>query len=314
MTFAPSTLVLHISSVCNARCRNCRWRRMRTEGRLPSAFLPAQDVRELLLRCRPQTISLTGTGEPLLSPEFDAVVDAVEAHAGLYHTPEVMLVTNGALLGAAPRSSVAKLLRLPGHLEVSLDAANSVTHAELRPGTSFERVVEILRTVVRLPRHPRRRVGLITNVSTKNSGGHTYGLVGIAQAIGLDFVMVTRTIQLDLAGVPVTEELASNDSGVRVQIDRARDAFPEVEVIDFFTSTGTRADVTQDHCQVPWTTLQVFEDGHAHLCCRAYDVDLGDWRALSFESNPVLLRLRQQLVARAVDPDEFASCSRCPLR
>ena len=287
---------------------------MRAEGRLPAKFLPAADVRELLLRCRPQTISLTGTGEPLLAPEFAEIVDVVEAHAGLYHTPEVMLVTNGSLLGAAPRLSVAKLLRLPGHLEVSLDAANSVKHDELRPGTSFEQIIENLRTLVRLPRHPRRRIGLITNVSAQNNGGHTYGLVGIARAAGLDFVMVTRTIQLDLAGVSSTEELAADDLGVRVQIDRARDAFPEVEVIDFFTSTGTRADVTQDHCQVPWTTLQVFEDGHAHLCCRAYDVDLGDWRALSFEFNSVLLRLRQQLVVRAVDPVEFASCARCPLR
>lgn len=313
---AAQNLILHISSACNARCRNCRWRRLRAEGRLPVAVMSAKDVAAILQRHQPRgLVSLTGTGEPLLNPEFDEIVECLWAYQrSLYPAAvrEYTLVTNGSLLHTHP-AGVARLLQLPGHLEVSLDASSARLLSELRAEIDTEAVYANLGTLVATPRSPYRRIGVIMNVSTKNADD-VFGVASLAHRLGLDFLMVTRTIQLALAYADEAEELDPGDLRVHEQIARAKRVFAGMSVMDFFTATGANVQAGEQHCQTPQTTLQVFEDGHVHLCCRAYDVDLGDWRELSFESDPVLVRLRQRLEAHDVNPDEFASCARCPLR
>lgn len=68
-------------------------------------------------------------------------------------------------------------------------------------------------------------------------------------------------------------------------------------------------------CRVPWFSLDIGADGHAHPCCRSYDINLGK---VTSENNPwmhpTLMELRHQLATNTLDPDRFVDCQKCPMR
>lgn len=117
---------------CNLRCVMCPWLELRAEA--------GDMVWETFQRLVPYLrsadgLDLTGGGEPLVQPRL---VDMVRA--GKQAGCTVGFSTNGVLLDAQARS----LLLGAGvdWVALSLDAAVPETYASIRPGASFDAVVE----------------------------------------------------------------------------------------------------------------------------------------------------------------------------
>jgi len=304
----PDQIIFHINAACNSACRICRWHKLRLAGSLPTAELTVEDIREVL-KMYPgvQHVTLSSLGEPLLHAAFDDVLHEVRLHLG---DGNINVITNGSLL-----HKHLAILDAPGSLNISVDTADKAIHAQMRPGVPLADVVRNLHLVGYLPRNPRRRVGIVM-VVTEQTKDSVPSVVALAADAGLDFVAVTRGIGLELSVAPKSEELSAKDVyAVTAQIDAAQAAHTELMVQDFFTNeTGNLPSTTYPHCLVPWLAMQVFNDGHVRLCCRAYSVDLGHWSEGAQWGGEKLTRLREQIQERNIDATEFKDCAACPMR
>lgn len=303
----PEQVIFHINAACNSACRICRWHKRRLAGTLPLTELRPSDVRGVLAQYpSANRVTLSSLGEPLLHSTFGAILHETALRR---HDCDIHLVTNGALL-----HKHLQILDTPGCINVSVDTADAALHAVMRPGVPLADVVRNLRLAGGLPKHPRRRIGIVM-VVTKQTGTSVLGVAALAAEAGLNFFAVTRGIGLELSLASPNEEVSSADASVTSQIASARSLYPALDVQDFFSNvTGNLPGAPYPHCMAPWTSLQVFNDGHVRLCCRAYSVDLGHWSRGDQWEGKTLTRLRQQLQARAVDPVEFKDCATCPMR
>jgi MoaA/NifB/PqqE/SkfB family radical SAM enzyme len=251
-------------------------------------------------------VTLSSLGEPLLHPAFDDILHEVEMQRS---GCDINVITNGSLLHKHLR-----ILDTPGSLNISVDTADADIHARMRPGVHLADVVRNVNLVGQLPKHARRNVGIVM-VVTRNTAASVHSVGAIAAEAGLNFLAITRGIDLELSTAPKAEEPQQEHvQHVAKQMALLHATWPQLNVQDFFTNeTGNPPGITYPHCLTPWLALQVFNDGHVRMCCRAYGVDLGHWSLGNQWEGEKLTRLRQQLQDRNVDAEEFRDCAKCPM-
>jgi radical SAM protein with 4Fe4S-binding SPASM domain len=124
-----------ITSKCNLNCRHCRG--MSDGGLSPER---ARMLIEEIVRLKPKWLIIEG-GEPLLRQDIFIILERMK-QAGL----DVHVITNGMLLSP---EVIAKLKRLAVKVMISIDGANKATYESIRPGASYEQVLEAARNCSR---------------------------------------------------------------------------------------------------------------------------------------------------------------------
>lgn len=146
----PTRADIEPTTYCNFRCPHCPTVGAAAKGGFPRAHLSLVAFRHVLDELPTvYRIKLVGLGEPLLNPEFFAMVREARQR-GL----RVLTTTNGSLLDRERRRELLSCGLT--HLNVSVDAARPETHARLRPGSDLERIGEGLAALVK-ERGRRRR-------------------------------------------------------------------------------------------------------------------------------------------------------------
>jgi len=126
----PETIQIEPTSKCNLRCPACSHAREKDAGR----HLVKEDFKKILDRLpwTPKSITLSGIGEPLISPHFFSLVDILAERK-----IRCVLYTNGTLLTPRTRKAIISRRNIED-IFISCDGAEKMTFENLRVGASFE--------------------------------------------------------------------------------------------------------------------------------------------------------------------------------
>lgn len=312
----PRAINFQIGDVCNMHCVMC-WqdRRRATQPRAQwhpemRAALIQQVLEQHLADI--DTIELVSFGETMANPEFDEMVHVVEALGERRGRPfRLHLITNGSLLHHRRHIDV---LRLPGELTFSIDAADQQVYESIREGGSWHEVVGNLRAALSYPhRHAARRIGVNMTVFQANIDG-IVEMGAFAAGLGLDYLSILRGAGLHSTRA-AGQEIDPQDPRLASHLDRIRRTFPWLRLNDYATgrtlpALSTAAQPHRVFCPLPWRQFDVGPDGRAHPCCRSYGTDLGD--PSTAWTGPALTALRRQILAGEVDAEQFPECAACP--
>lgn len=275
---------IHIESTtrCNFRCRTC------LKGYGPYY---AEDLhRDVLDKIRRDLmpvntrVSITGYGEPTMSSCFDELLDMCIANGS-----GTEFVTNASLL-TFPR--LEKLMQCPLDIKFSIDGATKETYEAIRPGASFDRLLEKLAMVKKVrDTHPHsspatlgiNMVGVRLNIHELPEMvrlAHRFGIthVGVADysLTGSEFdeqslrfeparanrcFEAGRLVALELGIVlhtpPPFEEQALSPSARTSLLDRIRRAKTILPEPRRFPRC----------CHTPWSEPYICTDGRVMPCC-----------------------------------------------
>lgn len=307
----PQAMILMASWRCNASCVHCCWTALRNadvhgEWKRNMSASVVDDLLGLYGSVVPH-VTLCGFGEPMLHPDFARIASAVSSRTGM-----LSMTTNGSLLHRH-----LEVLDVPGYLVVSLDSPDPVTYEGIRRGLDFAQVLRNMRLAAE-----RRSSGRILQVNMaviRRNAGQILAMAALLRNVGFQRLQVLRGLSMDPTGNvlgddPIGELLCPADPLVLDQIARVRADFPDIVLTDYFSSRdGPYFTPPGRHCVLPWSSMEVTTDGHAHPCCRAYETDLGPPEADPWRGGK-MTRLRGQLEDFDVDPAEFGPCARCTMR
>ncbi|OGR61158.1 MAG: hypothetical protein A2X36_15430 [Elusimicrobia bacterium GWA2_69_24] len=184
---APLQLNVHVTDLCNLRCRYCY-----VDLDHPRPDLPLETLRKILgeaRSCGTERVSLEG-GEPLLRPDIGDIVDCVR-ELGI----ECNINTNGTLAAR----SIAKIRRAD-LLSVSLDGPQEV-HDRLRGAGTFAKAVQGIAAA----KAAGMKVHVMTTL-TRHNYRHVGALLELARK--LDFAWIPNSLFYPPGGDPRAPEAA----------------------------------------------------------------------------------------------------------
>lgn len=170
----PVSIEFSPTSKCNFRCVWCGDRKLRQNraGTLPLEVI--ESLFEDIATHGTKGVVIEGGGEPTLHPQFDEII-----HIATQHGLALGLLTNGSL------RLPAALVRNFEWIRVSLDAATSSQHTELKGTDSFELVMENIRVMVQQKDNTTIGIGYV--VTCLNTS-HLEELVHCLRDYGIDYI------------------------------------------------------------------------------------------------------------------------------
>lgn len=184
---------IEITSACNLACATC----IRHAWGEPIGHMPVARFARLLdgLPRHPITLSLSGFGEPLVHPEFLALVQLARER-----DMRVEIITNGTLLDAALTREL--IARGVAQITVSLDGGDDTAYMAVR-GHARAPAVAAVAALVEARRRARRPLEIgLAFVAMRRNIGSLPGLLALAHDLELDFVSVSNV-------APHTPEMAA---------------------------------------------------------------------------------------------------------
>lgn len=221
-------------------------------------------IRELLFPYAREA-SFFGYGESLLSKHLEEYV-RLSKKDGLMAT----ILTNGTLL----REKRARALIDAGidDLAVSFDGASKEVFEDIRRGASYDRVVDNLKTVVRLRNESGRGLPIIQiQFTASNKNIHELpALVRLAAGWGLDVIYVSHCF---IAGfMDPADSLYFHQEKTRDIVSRARLLAAELGIsMTLSREMAMTVDglVDDASCRFPWRIIYIGGNGNVAMCgCR----------------------------------------------
>jgi len=264
-------LWLHITDMCNLRCRHCLFANdLGGKRRLaPQAILSVVDEAYQL---GARLICFTG-GEPFTYPEFMALLKAILRNSDIH----VAILTNGVLLEKyIPEFEGLDKERV--HLQISIDGPEQ-THDQIRGKGTYLAVTNSIKRVIRegIP------CSLAMAVNSKNAS-NIVDMVHIAELLGVNSLHLqwhlNRGLGSSLVPVEVSTlaEEVTNAAAVATELGVSIDNFDAI-ASQIFSPPGTRYDLG-NAC---WQSLAIGPDGAIYPTpamvdrpnCRVGDVSQG---------------------------------------
>ncbi|MEI6287467.1 MAG: SynChlorMet cassette radical SAM/SPASM protein ScmF [Bacillota bacterium] len=170
-----NSIYFYLTDGCNLNCRHC-WLAPAFTGNNEQCNCLDFDLLKAIVRQGKeiglQSAKLTG-GEPLLHPQFEAIVDFLQAEE-----LGITVETNGVLLTEALAKKLVQTKRF--HLSVSLDGADAETHEAMRRVQgSFAAALRGIANMVAAGYKPQIIMSL-----TPDSAGQMEQMVRMAEEIG----------------------------------------------------------------------------------------------------------------------------------
>jgi MoaA/NifB/PqqE/SkfB family radical SAM enzyme len=168
----PTHIIIDITNRCNFRCRTC-YQAASQDFIYHDLEIDALDSLPLFFAAC-STITIGGTGEPLLSPDMPRLLKLARAY-GI----NTELITNGSLLGR-----LKNIENDITHIYLSMDGASSETVDSIRRGARFEKIIAGIRE---LPPVLRSRITLNMVVCRANAH-EIHALAKLARELGVNAV------------------------------------------------------------------------------------------------------------------------------
>jgi MoaA/NifB/PqqE/SkfB family radical SAM enzyme/SAM-dependent methyltransferase len=296
-----SELWIHLTDVCNLRCRHCLFETCEGSGRsLESGRVLSLVAEAYGLGCR--LVCLTG-GEPFVYPGFAGLLRSLLAgHDDL----RVAVLTNGTLIpgqmDALQRLDTGRL-----HFQISLDGPEPI-HDRLRGRGTFRKTADALRGLV----DARVPCSVAMAVNRENAPAME-DLVGIADDMGVTTVHFIWHFVRGMGEEMKRMSMKGLIDNFRHAVDRARSLGVHVDNLEamraqVFSPAGTRFDLGN----AAWESLAVGPDGAVYPTPAM--VDLEAFRAGSigrgiekvWRASPLLEQIRSlsltQVPKMKVDP------------
>jgi len=312
----PDHLTFMLGWRCNAACVQCWQAAARRSGKLAKNTAPVETVKALIEKYSRtlRSVELCSFGETMLHPHFGEIIAILQnwyARSGS-ERQRVSLITNGSLLHK--HMSIGDM---PGQITVSFDAPTAEVYESIRVGLSFSTVWENIQAFAKRENHSHRQIGVNMTIFERNAE-MVWPMAKLLSKAGVHYLSTIRGANMGMTAASA-EELSADDLRVKQQMHRIRQELPNFTLHDNYSTGSAHQDTTAPaafrFCPTPWKSLDIGNDGVAHPCCRAYDTELG---APLVDSDPwmhpTLQRLREQLIADALDTKEFKDCAVCPMR
>jgi radical SAM protein with 4Fe4S-binding SPASM domain len=334
----PVDLIFSAEHRCNLRCVQCPSTVERRQGGLPlmDRRLPETTLERFLkleaILPRLRFTSLTGSGEPMLSPALGGLLERLAHH----QVPATTFNTHGNLLDRA-RCELIVDQRL-ANLTVSVDAATRETYERIRVGGKWERLLAGLETLnaVKRERGSERPTLVLAGNFMRQNIEELPGLVELAARFSAS-VLATNTVLYDPAmrdQALIYHRALTREMTVRA-IRRARELGVGFDNRLYEPGEGEpplegeappanvapppeppspqplppRRSAILKACQAPWTGLMVESDGQCKVCCfeSPYVGNLNDQSFAEIWNSPGVQELRRQFL----DDDPPLGCRRC---
>ncbi|MCR5347416.1 MAG: radical SAM protein [Fretibacterium sp.] len=134
LDYMPVKMDYEVSSLCNFRCEMCLMSEIAENHRTQMTY--ADFKRSLDEQYGLVEVKLQGLGEPLLNPDFFAMV-----HEAVSRDLWVRTTTNGSLLHL--NENYKKMIdEKIGEIQISIDGATKEVFEKIRRGADFDRIVE----------------------------------------------------------------------------------------------------------------------------------------------------------------------------
>ncbi|HMW71605.1 MAG TPA: radical SAM/SPASM domain-containing protein [Cellvibrionaceae bacterium] len=257
---------IEITTRCNFTCGFCAGRHM------PQRDFSRADFNAILAQWPNLTaIELQGEGEPLIHPDFFALVNDAK-----HHCPDAVLstISNGSLLNA---SNIEQLLQSPlDHLWISLETLNPLDFKRLRGG-KLSRVLRGLRSLLVAKRALAADLKIGFAVTLLHGHSHQlqaisrlYHALGMDGGISLQGLQTMPAYQQHYSAELIAELLQPQDNQVIKQLI-ASDSQVKRALFDYARQGSFYARMYQKagaHC-CPWLTLGLYIDvqGRVMSCC-----------------------------------------------
>lgn len=176
----PLWLIIDQNSVCNFKCKMCPAHAFGIKY-FPGYFAALDKIRAAVPFA--EIITLGGTGEPLLYPCLDRLLQNKGP------ATHVAINTNGSLIRQQYRQ-----LQAMDEIDVSFDGASAETFESLRVGGHFEKTVQDIRFLRQ--QYPDKRINLNVVVSRLNLG-ELHGIARLAVDLGMNYLVLTPIVVSD---------------------------------------------------------------------------------------------------------------------
>ena len=258
----PKRLHVELTSRCNFKCLTCKHGFINFGNDMPDMVLKIV-IEELLPYAN--EIEMQGTGESLLSPNFNQLFEA----AKLYPQIKKILITNASLIN---EKLVNDFVLSNMELVVSLDGDSFDSYRLNRPIGDFDKIVGTLKRIG----EKRKEIDnpnfsfAINMVATRENYRCIHGLIKLAKQIGVDFVSISE----------VRECMPDKDTWERLKLDHSaeRKEFEEylskcvilsqLHGLGFsFNQYNKSNHIKKQICISPWQHVFIGANGDVKFCC-----------------------------------------------
>lgn len=262
--FFTPPLHLQIEPVnrCNMACPMCK-----PAGMGLAQDLSLEGLRGLLTGLRPQYVTLSGLGEPLLHRDFLAMIGLLKQSGSLVNT-----TTNGILLEKMAPDLAASGLDL---ISVSLDAASRQAYGRMRNERFYDQVRQGIKALVEAKRRrgggPAIRASMV--ISSENYR-ETAQFVEHCHGLGVEMVLFQPLDPQDIADASLYQ---APPADLRAELLRAQAKAQELGLgsnlpdllarFDLFWGADAGPRLARQ-CQIIWFSAYVASDLGLRPCCR----------------------------------------------
>jgi MoaA/NifB/PqqE/SkfB family radical SAM enzyme/SAM-dependent methyltransferase len=289
---------LHITDRCNQACRHCLFAcSPQAQQELPGASIRELAVQARDLGCR--VFALTG-GEPLVHPEFAAIVDFLLADAAAH----VVVLSNGTLV----RDYAAALRRWPRerfHLQISVDGLGT-NHDSMRGRGAFAALQDNLAWL-----RAQNLAFTLSMCVTADNVADMPGLVDFAAALGatnLHFLWYFRRGRGGAERFVPPADIFPHLTAAALRAKAAGISIDNLEALrsQIFAPSGTK----HDGAGSGWESLAVGPDGRLYpspalVGVAALATELQPDLATAWRRSPVFANLRQASALSLASPWRF---------
>jgi len=268
----PSHLTWLLVDKCNSKCVMCGGGYF---GHTSGRRLTEEKCERILDHLRPKlltSVMFGGAGEPLLNPDFAAIVELTRRRCP---DADLLLITNGITLNA---DAIEVLVRHRVNALISINAATAETYRRVAQVDQFDAVCRNVRalTVAAAEAEAPLRVTL-SMVGMKRNIAELPALVRLAAELGVHGVLMNycrfypESLRFKSYDDPANR-LAEEESlfMCRTESDRflveARHAAAESGVCLEHEPLFAAPPPQGGHCDYPWRALLVGFDGEAYWC------------------------------------------------
>lgn len=274
----PKRAHVELTSICNFKCITCK------HGYIHYGQDMDDNVCDILIHeiiPHLEEIELQGTGESLLSHNFNRVFDEIIKTSDC----KLLLITNASLLN---KEYIHKFVRANMQIVFSLDGANDEIFHKHRPVGDFNEIrknIELLRDMKK--EFPLSRLSTVINmVLTKHNMHSIKKMIDFAIGMNIDYLFVSE-VRPCMPDTAQWDDLRLDRNEMRddlwCNIIMAEEYAKQNNLGFRFNSYHKTPIVQKEICPSPWQHVFISADGNVSFCCEL-NSSLGNLKEMSFET------------------------------
>lgn len=263
----PTRAHIELTSRCNFRCLTCKHGYVDYGEDLNDKILD-NFIEEILPNIL--EVEMQGTGESLLSKNFNKLFDAVYN----YKNKKMILITNASLFN---EELIKKIVNSNFNLIVSLDGSNEFSFRSHRPFGDYNRVLSNLKkfSEEKIKTNNKNFLFTINMVVTKVNYKCIKDLVSLSHKLNIDFLHISEVRQC----MPDIEQWnnfridnVSNRLEIEDYIKNCEQYAKKLGVGFVFNPYQKQNMIRKKLCISPWKHIFIASNGNVSCCCEQNNV------------------------------------------